>query len=151
MEEDLTLTKDSIEGATQGGLDSLKLAEDLAFSQTMTTRRPKKQKVNPEIDWFHFETRMRKMISEMLDPIKKQSDEDREFVQNMRYQNQTLNYKIQDLETIAQKALSRSNQVDDANVRIQMLVHLLANKRSSRQTNSKCLKGTSRRNWAKCA
>lgn len=42
----------------------------------VSTGSPVKMGVDPKIDWFHFETKMRKLIQEMLEPVVKRNAED---------------------------------------------------------------------------
>ena len=59
---------------------------------------PVKLGVDPKIDWFHFETRMRSLIQEMLEPTMRRSVEDNAEMKYVKKLYDELNEKFQDFE-----------------------------------------------------
>ncbi len=54
----------------------------------------------PELDWFQFETEMRKVIRDLLEPTITRSHEDRERTNNFRIQIDSMEERLIFLENV---------------------------------------------------
>ncbi|CDW80865.1 UNKNOWN [Stylonychia lemnae] len=68
---------------------------------------------NYEIDWFDFETRMRKMIHEMIEPTVRKVNEDRDKLFKIRNDQDAQKRKIEDLEFAVIKTDNKTNVFED--------------------------------------
>lgn len=76
--------------------------------------------MDPKIDWFHFETRMRNLIQEMLDPVVRRNAEDSASLKLIEHQYEKLierqddsEYKIQRLEDLKSDISMLDNKINE--------------------------------------
>lgn len=76
--------------------------------------------IDPKIDWFHFETRMRNLIQEMLDPVVRRNAEDSASLKLIEHQYEKLierqeesEYKIQRLEELKSDISILDNKLNE--------------------------------------
>ena len=75
-----------------------------------------------EVDWFNFETRMRKLIQEMLEPTIQRGLEDREDLNRLNTIVDDHRKKLEELEYANQKVDRKADRFNDAIAKIQELV-----------------------------
>ena len=71
-----------------------------------------------ELEWYDFETRMRNVVTELVEPILKRTQEDREEIGTCNRSCATLSKRLEDLEFLVQKNKGRNKVMDDINRRI---------------------------------
>jgi len=77
------------------------------------------KKVNSQnMDWFAFETRIRKVLHELLEPTAERSMKTKESMEEVRTQNEFLTRKVEELEFILHKSHKRSTLFDNVNKRL---------------------------------
>lgn len=78
---------------------------------------------NADLIWFDYETKMRKLVSELLEPSTKRSIQDRELYDALikKYDEQAK--KLEELEFIVCKSKKRQTVFEDINQRINELVY----------------------------
>ena len=59
-------------------------------------------------DWFAFETRIRKMMIQMIEPMMKRSIREKEVLNDMRKQNDLIKRKVDECEFIIHKAQKKT-------------------------------------------
>ena len=80
-------------------------------------------KKNPgDLDWFDFETRMRKLISELLEPTVLRTQDDKSQILLLRKMNETLKKRMDDAEFMQSKAFKRMDKLEEVWARIKDLV-----------------------------
>lgn len=77
-----------------------------------------KKNKSPDLDWFAFETRIRKVLHELLEPTAERSVKTKETVEEVKSQNEFLTRKIEELEFILHKSHKRSTLFDNINKRL---------------------------------
>lgn len=71
-------------------------------------------KPNPkEIDWFNFETKMRGVVSELIEPLISREIEDRENIVQMKRVNDNYKTRIEDLEYQVNKTRKKETLFDE--------------------------------------
>lgn len=70
------------------------------------------------LDWFAFETRIRKVLYELLEPTADRSIQAKEAVEKIKSENEFLIRKIEELEFILHKSHKRSTLFDNVNKRL---------------------------------
>jgi len=63
--------------------------------------------------WFDYETRLRKLIEEILEPTVKRSREERELFEILSKKNESLSKRIEDLEFMSQRTQKRQTSFED--------------------------------------
>eukprot|EP00347_Sterkiella_histriomuscorum_P022302 403330961 len=66
-----------------------------------------------EIDWFDFETRMRKLIHEMIEPTVRKVNEDRDKIYKLKTDQDNHKRKLEDLEFAVIKTDNKTNVFED--------------------------------------
>ncbi|CAI2383906.1 unnamed protein product [Moneuplotes crassus] len=77
-----------------------------------------KPKSNPNLDWFAFETRIRKVLHDLLEPTAERSIKTKENVEEVKAENKILTRKIEEIEFILHKSHKRSTLFDSVNKRL---------------------------------
>lgn len=77
-----------------------------------------KKVTSSNLDWFAFETRIRKVLHELLEPTAERSVKTKEHVEEVKTQNEFLTRKIEELEFILHKSHKRSTLFDNVNKRL---------------------------------
>jgi hypothetical protein len=72
-----------------------------------------------EIQWLDFETRMRKIIKDLVAPVVERVQEDREQMLVLRRNNAKIEERVTNLEVIVFKDQTLSNLIDDLKLRIE--------------------------------
>lgn len=72
--------------------------------------------------WLTYETKLRTLMQDLLQPTVKRSREDRELYDNLMYRCEVLTKRVEDLETITHKAEVKQTIFDDIFKRINNLV-----------------------------
>ena len=75
-----------------------------------------------EIDWFNFETRMRKTVAEMLEPLQKAADDDRDGVIALQAMLSQMEKRVQDLSLELERTDAKTTQVMELKLKVQTLV-----------------------------
>jgi chromosome segregation ATPase len=70
------------------------------------------------MDWFAFETRIRKVLHELLEPTAERSIKTKENMEEVKTQNDFLTRKVEELEFILHKSHKRSTLFDNVNKRL---------------------------------
>ena len=70
------------------------------------------------VNWFLFENRIRKMVIELLEPIVKRSNDDREVVLGIKMLSETQKRKLDELEYLTHKSQKRLGSLDMVTKRI---------------------------------
>mmetsp|Transcript_7828 Transcript_7828/g.7298 ORF Transcript_7828/g.7298 Transcript_7828/m.7298 type:complete len:88 (+) Transcript_7828:50-313(+) len=65
------------------------------------------------IDWFDFETRMRKLVFEMLEPVVRKVNEDRDKMFKIKNDSDIHKKQIEDLEFAIMKTDNKTNVFED--------------------------------------
>ena len=60
-------------------------------------------------DWFSFETRIRKMVTQMLEPCVKRSIQERDILTELKKQNDAIKRKVDECEFIIHKAQKKTS------------------------------------------
>lgn len=63
-----------------------------------------KLKSTAEIDWFDFETRMRIIIRDILEPTIKRQEDDRDEINNLKKMIENFKKRIDDLDYLVNRA-----------------------------------------------
>ena len=71
-----------------------------------------------ELDWFQFETEMRKVVRDLLEPTIQRSHEDRERTNNFRILIDSMEDRVNHLETIVLKKGEKLSVFEEINNRI---------------------------------
>ena len=71
-----------------------------------------------ELEWYDFETRMRAVVTDLIEPILKRGQEDREEIGSCNRSCATISKRLEDLEFLVQKNKGRNKVMDDINRRI---------------------------------
>lgn len=72
-------------------------------------------KSTAEVDWFDFETRMRRIIQELLDPTIRRSLEDKEIVNSLKKSLDLQKRKIEEIEFVIHKTQKRTTIFEEIN------------------------------------
>lgn len=70
----------------------------------MSAPKKSKEQKNVELDWFSFETRVRKLIQDLVDPVSKRALEAKESSETLRKSNDVLKRKVEELEFVVHKS-----------------------------------------------
>ena len=87
----------------------------------MSKRKPSKESAGAELDWFSFETRIRKLIQDLVDPIQKRALDAKEASDAQRKGNDSLKRKVEELEFAVHKSQKKSVIFEEINNRISKL------------------------------
>ncbi len=98
--------------------------DSVGGSRINTPLHPK-AKGGGDLDWFDFETRMRKLISELLEPTVLRTQDDKNQIVLLRKMNETLKKRMDDGEFMQAKAFKRMDKLEEVWARIRELVSLL--------------------------
>ena len=86
------------------------------------TATPAKPKTPGDLDWFDFETRMRKLIAELLEPTVLRTQDDKAQILLLRKMNETLKKRMDDAEFVQAKAAKRMDKLEEIWTRVKDLV-----------------------------
>jgi len=75
-----------------------------------------------DLIWFDYETRLRKLIEEILEPTVKRSKEERELFDILSKKNESLTKRVEDLEFMSQRTQKRQTSFEDIFKRLNELV-----------------------------
>jgi hypothetical protein len=70
-----------------------------------------------ELDWFDFETRMRDVIHELIEPVIKRASEDREVSLGLQRKTELATKRLDQLENIVLKTGKKNTVFDEINQR----------------------------------
>jgi len=82
-------------------------------------------KSHTELEWFEFETRMRKVVIDLMQPTVAKLNEDRENVAGLRALAESQKNRVDELENIVLKKGSRSTHFDDIYKKFEEIVFSL--------------------------
>ena len=85
-----------------------------------------KAKQANEIDWFNFETRMRKTVAQMLEPVQQSALNDQEEVISLKQTISQLERKIEKLNYELERTDAKAGQVAEIKLRLQSMVYMTA-------------------------
>ena len=71
-----------------------------------------------DLDWFSFETKIRKMVVDLVEPTTAFSSKIKTDMDYLKRQNQSLKGRIDELEYIIQKSNKKMNLFDDIELQI---------------------------------
>ena len=75
-----------------------------------------------DLIWFEYETRLRKLVEELLEPTIRRSREERELFESLNKKSEALHKRVDDLEFMSQRTQKRQTAFDDIFKRINELV-----------------------------
>lgn len=78
-----------------------------------------------DLMWLNYETRLRKLMTELLQPTIKRSREDRELYDTLVKKSEILTRRIEELETITHRAENKQTIFDDIFTRINNIVRII--------------------------
>ena len=81
----------------------------------MSSGKRSKDQKNAELDWFSFETRVRKLIQDLVEPVSKRAVEAKESSDTLRKSNDNLKRKVEEIEFVVHKSQKKSTIFEDIN------------------------------------
>jgi hypothetical protein len=103
------------------------VAESGATSKLVPHLQPAANFANPNhdhgVDWFHFETRIRKVIYEVVDPLTKKQYQGFDALDEMKRQINGLNFRHDELVGKVDRHIKRSELMDTLDKKIKEVEH----------------------------